>query len=247
MKKGCGEQMNKLPTLDSGRTLVVGLDDAPPAPMQISSAEDDDFRGYEVDLLLEISRRTGVPLRYRRSLWSVILGELISGALDIICSAATVTEERQKLVDFCTPHLALALAVVRRQQDTRGLDLRNSRIGVRRGTTAEVYVNAEQLPASIRLSESNNELYLALRNGEIDAVIDDSPIAAYFARIVPGLRMAGVVPGTDAVYAIMIRKGNHPLRYALNAVLSDMESDGTLQRFQEQWLGNNPGPHQASP
>jgi ABC-type amino acid transport substrate-binding protein len=31
--------------------LTVGLDDAPPAPMQIGTPEDGDFRGYEVDLL----------------------------------------------------------------------------------------------------------------------------------------------------------------------------------------------------
>jgi ABC-type amino acid transport substrate-binding protein len=204
--------------------------------MQIGNPEAGDFRGYEVDLLREVSRRTGASLQYRRSPWSVITGELISGALDIICSAATVTEDRQKKVDFCVPHLALALAIVRRQKDMRGLDLRDSRAGVRRGTTAEAYASAEPSPASKLWSESNNELYSALKDSDIDAVVDDSPIAAYFARIVPGLRMAGVLPGTDAVYAIMIRKGNHPLRHALNDVLGAMESDGCLRVFQERWL-----------
>jgi hypothetical protein len=43
-----------------------------------------------------------------------------------------------------------------------------------------------------------------------------SPIAGYFSRLVPGLRVAGVLSGSDAVYAIMMRKGNDGLRDALD-------------------------------
>ena len=56
--------------------LTVGLDDAPPAPMQIGTPEDGDFRGYEVDLLEALARRLDVQFRYRRALWSVIVEEL---------------------------------------------------------------------------------------------------------------------------------------------------------------------------
>jgi ABC-type amino acid transport substrate-binding protein len=39
------------------RTIRVGIDDAPPAPMQFGNPDNGDFRGYEVDLLEEIARR----------------------------------------------------------------------------------------------------------------------------------------------------------------------------------------------
>ena len=230
----------KLLTLDGGATLLVGLDDAPPAPLQIGRPAAGDFRGYEVDLLEDLARRVGLQLRYRSSLWSVIVGELASGALDVVCSASTVTEERQREVDFCRPHLSLTLAVVRRQDDMGGIDLRRCRVGVRRGTTAEAHVRRDGTAASVRVSESNDDLYGELRNGGIDAVVDDSPIAGYFSRIVPGLRVAGVVPESDAVYAIMIRKGNDGLRHALDAALTEMERDGTLQAFQERWFDRDP-------
>ena len=42
-----------------GSPLVVGLDVAPPIPMQQGRPEDGDFRGYEVDLL-EVAGRLGV-------------------------------------------------------------------------------------------------------------------------------------------------------------------------------------------
>jgi len=196
-------------------TLLVGLDDAPPAPIQIGSPDTGDFRGYEVDLLLGLQRRLGVQLRYRRALWSVIVGELASGALDIVCSAATATEDRRREVDFCRPHLQLCLAVVRRADDVSDIGLRGARVGVRRGTTAEAHVRTDGAAPATRLSESNDELYAALRNREIDAVVDDSPTAGYFSRMGPGLRMCGRVPGSDAAYAIMLRKGNAALRMRL--------------------------------
>jgi ABC-type amino acid transport substrate-binding protein len=50
----------------AGRTIRVGIDDAPPAPMQLGNPGTGDFRGYWVDLLEEIGRRVGFGLRCRR-------------------------------------------------------------------------------------------------------------------------------------------------------------------------------------
>jgi extracellular solute-binding protein (family 3) len=98
----------------TNRPIRVGIDDAPPAPMQLGNPDTGDFRGYEVDLLQEIGQRTGFELSFRRALWSVIVRELVAGDIDLVCSAATVTKEREREVDFCFPHLSLALAVVKR-------------------------------------------------------------------------------------------------------------------------------------
>ena len=83
---------------------MVGLDDAPPIPMQIGTPEKGNFRGYEAALLEEVAHRLGVQLRYRRAYWSVIVDELVAGDIDVICSAATVTEDRCRQADFCEPH-----------------------------------------------------------------------------------------------------------------------------------------------
>ena len=47
------------------RTVRVGIDDAPPAPMQIGDPDRGNFRGYEVDLLKEVARRVGFRLSFR--------------------------------------------------------------------------------------------------------------------------------------------------------------------------------------
>ena len=221
------------------RTIRVGIDDAPPAPMQLGNPDAGDFRGYEANLLEEIGRRVGFRLSFRRALWSVIIHELIAGDVDLVCSAATVTPERELEVDFCTPHLKLALSVVKREGITGDTAIKRLRVGVRRGTTAEDYAKEHGILQPAQIAESNENLYASLAAGELDAIIDDSPIARYFSQSVAGLQFAGVLEGTEGAYAIMVRKGNTGLRTEINRALEDMENDGTQQRLLSRWFGDD--------
>jgi polar amino acid transport system substrate-binding protein len=205
--------------------------------MQIGSPESGDFRGFEVSLLEALAGHLGCRLQYRRALWSVIVEELSAGKLDLVCSAATVTVERACQVEFCEPHLKLSLAAVVREGSSIDIDWKTARLGVRSGTTAEAYVARQAGPREPELkSESNDELYNALANGLIDAVVDDSPIALHFAQAVPGLRYAGPFEGTTGEYAVMIRKGDAELRERINVALGSMESNGTLPALRGSWF-----------
>jgi ABC-type amino acid transport substrate-binding protein len=134
--------------------LRVGIDDAPPVPMQMGAPESGDFRGFEVSLLEELAQHMGCTLQYRRALWSVIVAELSTGKLDLVCSAATVTAERAHQVDFCKPHLELRLAAVVRDGSSVEIDWKAARLGVRSGTTAEVFVASKQVHVN-RISNRN--------------------------------------------------------------------------------------------
>ena len=207
--------------------------------MQMGSPDNDDFRGYEVSLLDELASRLAVSLEYTRAFWSVIVEELSAGRLDLVCSAATVTAERAEQVDFCTPHLELALSLVSREGLAGKADLASCRVGIRRGTTAEAYFKeTTNGRAAAMLSESNDELYDALSAGELDVVIDDSPIARHFSKSRAGLNYLGSLPGTQGAYAVMIRRGNNKLRGEINSALALMEADGTLPRLRKEWFGS---------
>lgn len=217
----------------------MGIDNAPPVPMQIGDPARGDFRGYEVDLLHQIASKLECQIEYRQARWSVIIRELSSGQLDIVCSAATVTAERKKDVDFCTPHLLLRLALVVRNGTTDPLDLRTSRLGVRRGTTAEAFVLLQLSglePAMV--SESNEDLYAALADGRLDGVVDDSPIAMHFAAHIPGLRYQCSCDGPPGEYAVVIAKGSNTLKDQINAVLAALETEGTLRILRKRWFGS---------
>lgn len=109
--------------------------------MQFGKPDTGNFRGYEVDILKELSRRAGFRLNFRRALWGAIISELVTGEIDLVCRAATITKEREHKVDFCSPHLDVTLAVVKRSGVAANTPLDTLRIDVRRGTTAETCAN----------------------------------------------------------------------------------------------------------
>jgi ABC-type amino acid transport substrate-binding protein len=146
----------------SGNILRVGFDHAPPIPMQMGSPETGDFKGYEVSLRNELSSRPGVSLAYTRAFWSFIVEELSAGDLDLVCSAATVTEERAEQVDFCSPHLEIALSLVAREDSFQTADLQTARVGIRRGNDklrGEINLTLEQMEADGTLPRLRKEWF----------------------------------------------------------------------------------------
>jgi glutamine transport system substrate-binding protein len=223
--------------------LSVGVDSAPPSPMQIGASGTPEFSGFEVDLLNGIAARLKLPLCYKSALWSEITDALLRGEVDCVCSAATITPERQRVFAFSEPYLHLTLAVVSAREfvldPCQKLDaqLENKRLGVRIATTAEEYISRHLQPSSVRKFHFNDEAYQDLKGGEIDAVVDDSPIAQYFARSVPGLDQPIAISGTDSCYGIILRKENAELRDKIDTALKRLEADGTLSSLRSKWFG----------
>jgi ABC-type amino acid transport substrate-binding protein len=224
-------------------TLSVGVDSAPPCPMQIGCAGTPGFSGFEVDLLNEIAARLKLSVRYKSALWAEITDALRRGEIDCICTAATITPERQRDFAFSEPYLHLTLAVVTAGEfildPHRRLDaqLENKRLGVRIATTAAEYITRHFRPSSVRKLHFNDEAYQDLKAGKVDAVLDDSPIAQYFARSVPGLRQPIAIGGTDSCYGIIVRKENTELRGKINVALKSLEADGTSSSLRSKWFG----------
>ena len=76
--------------------------------------------------------------------------------------------------------------------------------------------------------------YSDLRNGRLDAVLLDQPIAQYYAAPDPQLELVGAPIG-HLQYAIALRKGQAALLANVNAALDDMQQTGALRRILERW------------
>jgi hypothetical protein len=139
----------------------------------------------------------------------------VADGIDLVCSGATVTKEREREADFCSLHLNLALAVVKREGITGDSSIKGLRIGVRRGTTAEHYAKHHEAPEPSQISESNEKLYASLAAGELDAVIDGYPIAKYFSQSVTGLQFAGVLKGMEEPTRLWSERGTIQCRRRL--------------------------------
>lgn len=218
--------------------LRVGVDQAPPSPLCCGLPDTAEFQGFEVDLLRDLAGRLGVTLSFSSALWSGILADLQAGRLDLICAAATITDERRRTVAFSEPYLEGTLALVtRRKGPPVGLEsLAGRTVGVRVATVAEAFVRTRCSAAHVEGFDLNVGQYDALRRGLLDAVVDDEPIAAYFARAAPDILRVRNIPGTRFEYGIVVARDNDPLRTAVNGALAAMRKDGTLSRLKRGWL-----------
>ena len=222
-----------------GRTiLTVGVDESPPPPLCFGVPDSLDYKGFEVDLLKVIALKLGVELCCQSVLRSVAFDELQGGRLDMICTAVAITPQRRKLVDFSDPYFETDLAmIVHRDSPIQCVhDLGGRRVGVRIATVAEEFVHGHCQPSIVRTFNLNVDAYQALRDQQIDAVIDDRPIGVFFAHFMEGLSVAPPLPGTGFQYGIVFAKGNDLLRGTVNHALATLRADGTMQHLHRRWF-----------
>lgn len=218
--------------------LTVGIDASPPPPLHMGTPGSADFFGFEVDLMAAIAGDLGLGVRYRSVLWREMLRELADGRLDLVCTAATVSNDRAARVAFSAPYLDIQLALVARPGGSiRTIDdLRGRHIGVRVATTAAEYAWRHAQMRRITLYDMNADVYAAVASREVDAAIDDSPIASWFVRDITDLAVVALIPGSEAQYALMFSPRNVALRGAIDDALSRIRQDGRYTAMVVRWM-----------
>jgi ABC-type amino acid transport substrate-binding protein len=214
--------------------LRVGVDAAPPPPLCYGVPGDPKFKGFEVDLMHALAERMERPLTFHAWLWTELLERLQADELDLICTAATITPERQRQFLFSAPYLRTRLAVIsRRDEAVVGLSGFSGRVGVREGTPAEAHaVGCGVQPLRFHFNE---EIYRALEERTLDAVVDDLPIGAWFARQAVALQLASL-DGTDAQYGLAMRRDAPELKAALDRAMRSAIIEGTYSGLYQRWL-----------
>lgn len=215
--------------------LRVGVDAAPPPPLCLGVPGDSDFKGFEVDLMHTLAARLQRTLTFEASLWTNLLERLHAGELDLVCTAATITPERERRFLFSAPYLRTRLAVIcRRDEPVLSLTGFGGRVGARAGTPAEGYAVASGAQPS--QFHFNEEVYRALEDRALDAVVDDLPIGAWFAAQSPALRVGASLDGTEARYGFVMSRDAGTLKEAVDAAIDAAVEDGTYARLYDTWL-----------
>jgi polar amino acid transport system substrate-binding protein len=150
------------------------------------------------------------------------------------------SDDRATRVAFSAPYLDIQLALVARPDG--GIhtidDLRSRPVGVRVATTAAEYVWRHTQVRRITLYDMNSDVYAAVASREVDAAVDDSPIASWFARNVQDVAVVALLPATHAQYALMFAQSNVGLRKAVDGALSRVQQDGRYATMHARWIGD---------
>lgn len=139
-------------------------------------------------------------------------------------------------VAFYTAQLTASLTVQQIKGPINGpQDLVGKTVGTTKGSTATSYL--KELRTEVREFEKVDDLYHALLDQQIDAVVFDSPALLYFTtHDGRGLvRTVGEVFHKED-YGIVFPTGS-PLRKQVNEALLGFREDDTYQRIYEEWFG----------
>jgi polar amino acid transport system substrate-binding protein len=221
------------------RTVTVGTSaDFPP----FEYIENGQFVGFDMDLMREIAKIAGFELKFVDMSFDSLIPALRAGQIDVAAAAMTITEERKKVVDFSMPYwTADQSIIVKADSDfTITVLFGKYRIGVQTGTTGDLWCT-ENLVQKGLLPERNLKRYdtfiLALGdllNGNIDAIVLDSPVANRFAATKP-VKVVGIIV-TGEQYGIAVRKGNKELLDKINQALKTLIETGKINELIDKYF-----------
>jgi polar amino acid transport system substrate-binding protein len=188
--------------------------------------------GFEHDLADAVAARLGVKARMVQNQWDQLIPALERGNFDIILNGLELTVEHRQRIAMSQPYYVYAEQIVTRK-DTSGLerldDLKGKPVGALSSTVAQRLLE-EMGGADLRIYPGNVESLRDLKARRVDAVLMDLPIALHYAKPDPELRFSGA-PFAPGYYGIGVRKQDLQLLAALNQALTDLGSDGTLERI----------------
>jgi polar amino acid transport system substrate-binding protein len=230
---------------DGAATLKVGAA-LPDPPFEFVGPEGP--AGFDIVLMQHVAAKLGRTwqlVRYTGADFNGIFGGLDTSAYDCVASGTTITPAREKVADFCAPYAVSGQSLVvdvARHPQVQGIDdLAGLVIGVQHGNTSEPV--AETLVADHRAARvrvyAYHEIEKALDDlsaGGCDAFMKLAPVTAWLVRDRAKLKVVQVGITTERL-GICVRKGDTPLRAAIDTAQAELAADGTLAALVEEWLG----------
>lgn len=223
--------------------LRVGVA-AEPYPPFTSPDASGTWVGWEVDFLGAVCKEAKLDCVITPTAWDGIIPALNANQIDMIMSSMSITEERQKAIDFTDKYYNTPTSVIVAKGSGITPDvasLSGKTIGVQVSTIQEAYVQAHYPDATLKSYQTSDETYQDLAAGRIDAVVADSLVVADFLKTEAGAccENAGNVEDDPAILGLGVgfglRKGD-PLKETLNAAIKAVRASGEYDAITKKYF-----------
>jgi len=202
--------------------------------------------GFDIDIANALCDEMGKSCEMVQTEWDGIIPALLERKCDAIVASMSITPDRQKVVDFTNKYYQTPARFIA-EEDTdlsatpEGLS--DAVVGVQRGTIHQDFMEGEFPNVELKLYGTQDEAYLDLQSGRLDAVMADSiAMDDGFLKTEAGEGYAFFGPGysipkyhgTGA--GIAVRKGSDELESDLNAAIEAIREDGTYQKINAKYF-----------
>ncbi len=228
------EQIKAKGEIVIGTTLA-----APPFAYRDANGEP---AGFEIDLMHKLGEYMGVKVRVEDMAWAGLIPALLSKRIDVIGARMSATMERATKVVFAHPWLMTGTFAVARDgkgfktwEDLNRPDVKVCAIAGAIGAK----VAKEKLPkAQLMTLELDGDQLKALKDGRVDAALNDELIVMGFAQKVPGLTMLeGNIQPDAYAYAIRPDFESYRMKNWLDLYFATIMRTGEYGAIYQKWLG----------
>lgn len=205
-------------------------------------------KGLDHALLALLRQQSSFKIDQQIIPWTGLLPGVASGKYDVALTAAVITPERVKSLDFTMPIAeATQYYVIRKDEsDIKSVaDLSGKTVGVQAGGAS--YSALTDLAAMlaktggklgpVKQYTSFPDAYQDLANGRLDYVINGVINLTSLTKEQPDRFKMGQAVGAPAYAAWAVAKGNASLLDYLDDFMARARKEGTLYKLQDQWLG----------
>lgn len=237
---GCGTQQagDKGPAGEQP-VLKIGMD-ATYKPFEFRD-EQNKIVGFDADLMAAIAEEIGMKLEMVDTAWDGIIPGLLNGKYDLIVSGMTITEERAKSVLFSDPYFdsGQGIAIVTNNTTITGpADLDGKKIGVQLNTTGDIAVTENvKAPKEIKRYNVIPDAFVALGNGEVEAVVADVPVLLEYQKTNPGKVKILENFVTSEQLGFAAKPENKELMDKINGALKKLKENGKYDEIYAKWFG----------
>lgn len=213
-------------------------------PFEMLDPETGKMVGFDMDILAEVAERAGFDYNLKTMSFRGIIPALQTGTADVAIAGITITQKREKVVDFTIPYYQSGLRImVSAENDTihKMSDLKGKTISTKIGSTSYEYLTDRfGEKTTIKAFPRTSQMYMAVVTGVVDAAVYDAPNVAYFAKTTGQGKVKVVGPLYEAQpYGIAFVEGSKWVDDA-NRALRSMKKDGTYAKIYKKWFGKMP-------
>lgn len=236
------EEQTALDRILERGSLIVATDAAWP-PFEYMEGEN--IVGADMEIAADIAESLGVELEIINVAFDSLSMYLDNKEADLAIAAITVTEERAEVLEFSEPYCTSGQYIIVKEDDEKVAaieDLAGYIIGVHLGTTGDFLASDEVnmgvlmgTGASVQQYKDLTVAAMGLNAGDVQAIVCDKQLAENICVINEGLKCMEAVyadgTSTQEQYAVAADKGETDLIEKVNAVVTPILEDGTMDQY----------------
>lgn len=239
-----------IPAAGMAETVKVGVAPEPYPPFVVPDAAGG-WSGWEIDMIHAVCKAAEMDCEISYIAWDGLIPALNTNQIDAIFNSLSITEERQKVIDFSdkyynTPAVIIAAKDSGITPDAEGL--KGKILGVQTSTIHAAYAEKYfgDSVAEIKVYQTQDEANQDLVAGRIDATMADAIAMDGFLQSSDGqacCALMGAVKDDPAILGmgvgVGLRKGDEALKAKFNEGIAKILADGTYDEISKEYFASS--------